>query len=76
MAAAALQALAGPGLPVDAIARRSLLTPGCGTGRLSERRERLVAATLDAAAGGTRSAVRAAAADPRRAASRRRARLD
>ena len=57
--AAALFALTGPGLAVDLVAERSLLTPACGTGRLSERRERLVAATLAAAADGTRAAGRA-----------------
>jgi hypothetical protein len=57
--AGALAALAGPALPLDVIAGRSLLTPSCGSGRLSERRERLVATTLDAAVAGTRAAVRA-----------------
>ena len=69
MVAGALHALAAPGLPVDAIARRSLLTPACGTGRLSERRERLVAATLAAAAGGVAlRGARRGAAERRRAA--------
>jgi hypothetical protein len=62
MIAGALFALAGPGLPIERIARRSLLTPACGTGRLAERRERLVAATLAAAVDGARAAVRASAA--------------
>ncbi len=70
--AGALAALAGPALPLDLIARRSLLTPSCGSGRLSERRERLAAATLEAAAEGTRAAVRAIAAVPRGAPSRKR----
>ena len=47
-------AVAAPGLPAGEIARRSLLTPACGTGRLSERRERLVAA---AGRGGRRRAL-------------------
>jgi hypothetical protein len=63
--AGALGALGGPALGVDAIARQSLLTPSCGSGRLSERRERLVAATLEAAVDGTRAAVRAMAAESR-----------
>ena len=63
---------------------RSTRSPGAacsrrraGRGRLSERRERLVAATLAAAADGVRAAVRAAAADRARGApSRQRARVD
>ena len=57
--AGAVFALTAPGLGVEEVARRSLLTPGCGTGRLAERRERLVAATLAAAVDGVRAAVRA-----------------
>jgi hypothetical protein len=52
-------ALTGPGLPLEQIAQRSLVSPACGTGRLSEQRERLVAATLAAAVDGARAAVRA-----------------
>lgn len=55
--AGALSALTGPGLPLEQVAQRSLLTPACGTGRLSEQRERLVAATLAAAVDGARAAV-------------------
>jgi len=44
--AGALSALAGETLPLDLVAGRSLVTPSCGSGRLSEQRERLVAATL------------------------------
>jgi hypothetical protein len=54
-------ALAGSGLALEQIAQRSLVTPACGTGRLSEQRERLVAATLAAAVDGARAAVRATA---------------
>ncbi|MCK9247823.1 MAG: hypothetical protein M0P31_02450 [Solirubrobacteraceae bacterium] len=46
----AIGACAGEHRDVDRILARSLLTPACGTGRLSPRRERLVAATLAAAA--------------------------
>jgi hypothetical protein len=70
LVAGAVFALTSPGLPVGTIARQSLLTPGCGTGRLSERRERLVAATLAAAVDGARAAVRALATGPRNARSR------
>jgi hypothetical protein len=55
-------ALSGLGLPSADVAARSLFTPGCGTGRLSERRELLVASALGAAAGGARAALRALAA--------------
>jgi hypothetical protein len=41
--------LAATGAP-EAVAARSLLSPSCGTGRLSPRRERLVAAVLGATA--------------------------
>ena len=60
VAAAALVAL---GLPLADVAGRSLLTPGCGTGRLAEGRERLVASTLAAAVDGTAAALRALAHD-------------
>jgi ketosteroid isomerase-like protein len=50
--------LAATGHP-EAVAARSLLTPSCGTGRLSPARERLVAALLGAAATAARSAPRA-----------------
>jgi hypothetical protein len=54
--AACLSALT-QGLPLDRIAHQSLLTPSCGTGRLSPERERLIAITLDAAARATRAAI-------------------
>ena len=62
-----------PRSPVSAcprhdVAARSLLTPGCGTGRLAEARERLVASALAGAADGTRGALRAAAAQRQAAA--------
>ena len=41
------------------IAHQSLLTPSCGTGRLSPERERLIANVLDTAARSTRDAVAA-----------------
>jgi hypothetical protein len=50
--------LAAGGKPED-MARRSLLTPTCGTGRLSPARERLVAAVLGAATATIRSELRA-----------------
>jgi hypothetical protein len=59
-AAACLSLLAGD-RPVADVAARSLLTPACGTGRLSATRERLVAAVLAAAATATASAVAAGA---------------
>ncbi|MGH2969571.1 MAG: hypothetical protein ACRDK0_10975 [Solirubrobacteraceae bacterium] len=49
-AAACVAAMARDGLPPERVAQLSLLAPSCGTGRLSPARERLVAATLDAAA--------------------------
>jgi hypothetical protein len=52
VAAAAVSAL---GLPYADVARRSLLTPGCGTGRLSETRERSIASALGSAADATRA---------------------
>ena len=58
--AACLSAMAN-GLPLDRIAHQSLLTPSCGTGRLSPERERLIAVTLDAAARSTRDAIAALA---------------
>jgi hypothetical protein len=58
-AAACLSALVSDRLPLEAIASSSLLTPSCGTGRLSPASEWLIAATLDAAAHATRSAVAA-----------------
>jgi hypothetical protein len=61
--AACLSTMAG-GLPLDRIARQSLLTPACGTGRLSPDRERLIAATLDAAARSTRDAIAATTVSP------------
>ena len=70
--AGGVAALAGPGLPVGAVAERSLLTPACGSGRLSERRERLVAAMLAAAADGARAAARAATPAARGARARER----
>ena len=56
--AACLSTLAN-GLPLDRIARQSLLTPSCGTGRLSPERERLIATRLDMAARSTRDAISA-----------------
>jgi hypothetical protein len=61
-AAACVSAFASSGFPVQRIAESSLLTPACGTGRLAPARERLIAATLDAAAHVTRSALAALAA--------------
>ena len=57
--AACLSAMANSGLPLDRIAHQSLLTPSCGTGRLSPERERRIAVTLDAAARSTRDAIAA-----------------
>jgi hypothetical protein len=59
LVAAALHALAGDGLDVDAVAARSLLTPACGTGGLTPAAERLLAARLAGAADGLRAALRA-----------------
>jgi len=56
---AGLGALSGAGIPVEAGLEASLLTPACGTGRLSVARERLVAATLTAGGELARSAVAA-----------------
>ena len=56
--AACLSALAN-GLPLERIARQSLLTPSCGTGCLSPERERRIAGMLDAAARSTRDAIAA-----------------
>jgi hypothetical protein len=52
-------AIASLGAPPALVAQRSLLTPSCGSGRLSPAGERLLAATLDVAARETRAAVRA-----------------
>jgi hypothetical protein len=54
-AAVAAAAIAGLGLPHADVARHSLLTPGCGTGRLSEPRERSIASALASAADATRA---------------------
>jgi len=61
--AACVSGMVRDGLALERIAQLSLLTPSCGTGRLSPGRERLVAATLDAAAQATRRAVVAMAAE-------------
>jgi hypothetical protein len=71
LAVAALRGLAGAGVSLEDAAQRSLVTPSCGTGRLSPERELLVAAKLDAAAHAARGAVAARrpqqiAEDPRR----------
>jgi len=55
LALAGLSALTGPELPLDRVAHLSLLTPSCGTGRLSGEREQLVAASLDATANAARA---------------------
>jgi len=57
--AGAIASLATPHLPLARVAARSLATPSCGTGRLTAAQERLVAATLDAAATTARAAVAA-----------------
>jgi hypothetical protein len=57
--AAALHGVAGAGLEREAIAAQSLLTPACGTGRLTPGAERLLAAGLSGAADGLRAALRA-----------------
>jgi hypothetical protein len=67
LAVAALSALADEHLPLERVAELSLLTPSCGTGRLSPDRERIVAASLDAAARATRGAIAAAPGDLRAA---------
>jgi hypothetical protein len=59
LAAASVSSLAGGTLTLGQVARQSLVTPSCGTGRLSAERERLVAAVLGAAAQACRSAVAA-----------------
>ena len=59
LVAAALHALAGDGLDLETVAARSLLTPACGTGRLTPAAERLLAAGLAGAADGVAAAVRA-----------------
>ena len=63
LAVAALSGFSDGRLAPERTARQSLLTPSCGTGRLSPERELLVAATLDAAAQAVRGAV---AAQPHR----------
>jgi hypothetical protein len=64
LVAAALAAVAGGGLEREAVAAHSLLTPACGTGRLTPAAERLLAAGLGSAADGLRSALRAARSAP------------
>ena len=64
LVAAALHALTGDGLEVETVAARSLLTPACGTGRLTPAAERLLAAGLAGAADGLRAAVRAGLGAP------------
>lgn len=64
LVAAALHAVAGDGLAIEAVAARSLLTPACGTGRLTPGEERLLAAGLAGAADGLRAAVRAGSGAP------------
>jgi hypothetical protein len=59
-AVAALSALADERVSLARVADQSLLTPSCGTGRLSPERERLVATSLDAAARAARGALAAA----------------
>jgi hypothetical protein len=61
LAVAALSALADEHVPLERVADLSLLTPSCGTGRLSPERERIVAASLDAAARAVRGALAACA---------------
>jgi hypothetical protein len=67
LAVAALSALADERLPLERVADLSLLTPSCGTGRLSPERERIVGASLDAAARAARGAIAAAPGDLRAA---------
>jgi len=57
-------ALFALGLPPGEVATRSLLTPACGTGRLTPGAERLLAAGLGGAAGGVRAALRAGVGAP------------
>jgi hypothetical protein len=64
-AAVTAAALTAPGLPPADVAARSLLTPACGSGRLTEPRERQVASALATAADGVRAALRALSAAPR-----------
>jgi hypothetical protein len=61
MAVAALSTLADGHVSLERVAELSLLTPSCGTGRLSPERERLVATSLDAAARAARGALAAGA---------------
>ena len=67
LAVAALSALADERLPLERVADLSLLTPSCGTRRLSPERERIVGASLDAAARAARGAIAAAPGDLRAA---------
>ena len=62
MAAGCVAAMAREGLRLERVAQLSLLTPSCGTGRLSPERERLVAARLAASAEAAGAAVSAMAA--------------
>ncbi len=64
---AGLGALTGAGLAVEDALAASLLTPACGTGRLSVQRERLVAATLGAGGEIARATVAARATGARAA---------
>lgn len=57
--ASAIGAVTAAGTSVERLFSRSLLTPSCGTGRLSPDRERLVASLLDAGAGAAAAAWRA-----------------
>jgi hypothetical protein len=70
LAAASLESLVAGPLTLERIAGRSLLTPSCGTGRLSAERERLVAATLGAAAQACRAAQVVASESSSRSSSR------
>jgi hypothetical protein len=67
MAVAALSALTDERVSLERVADLSLLTPSCGTGRLSPERERIVATSLDAAARAARGALAAAPEDIRAA---------
>jgi hypothetical protein len=67
LAVAALSTLGGERVPLERVADLSLLTPSCGTGRLSPERERIVAASLYAAARAARGALAAAPGDIRAA---------
>jgi hypothetical protein len=66
-AVAALSALTDERVPLERVADLSLLTPSCGTGRLSPERERIVATSLAAAARAARGALAAAPGDIRAA---------